>query len=161
MSVGHPGIELLAREALDPAFVVGFNAQDRMVPSAIGGHAVAERQSEPGGDDTSPVGKVAQISTPQVGMASCSRCQARWGGLRTAHCDACHETFTVVAAFDKHRAGSNTDRGRHCLDPHAAGLVDAKRADPCWGFRGPGEDGVGPLMNKMAAAAARTPGFLK
>ncbi|WP_406816757.1 hypothetical protein [Mycobacterium sp. M23085] len=58
--------------------------------------------------------------------------------MKTAHCDACHETFTVVAAFDKHRAGPHTDRGRRCLDPAAVGLVDAGRAYRCWGH--PGRD---------------------
>ena len=72
-------------------------------------------------------------------MGSCARCPARWGGLKTAHCDACHQTFTVVAAFDKHRAGSHTHDDRHCLDPAAVGLVDAGRAYPCWGFPGRGE----------------------
>jgi hypothetical protein len=81
-----------------------------------------------------------RLGTATSGMASCAMCGARWGGLRTAHCDACHETFTVVAAFDKHRAGSHTDRGRRCIDPAAVGLLDAGRAYRCWGFPGPGED---------------------
>jgi hypothetical protein len=110
-----------------------------MAPTAVGSRAARERRSCPGGDDTAPVGKVAQISTPQAGAASCARCRARWGGLKTAHCSACHETFTVVAAFDKHRAGSHA-RGRYCLDPAAVGLVDAGRAYRCWGFPGRDED---------------------
>jgi hypothetical protein len=44
----------------------------------------------------------AQISTPQAGMASCIRCGERWEGLRTAHCDACHQTFTVPAGQSTH-----------------------------------------------------------
>ena len=98
-----------------------------------------ERTSCPGGHDPAGALKVAQISTPQAGMVSCARCPARWGGLKTAHCDACDETFTVVAAFDKHRAGSHTQNDRHCLDPAAVGLVDAGRAYSCWGFPGRGE----------------------
>jgi hypothetical protein len=97
------------------------------------------RNGRPGGDNTTPAVKVAQISTPQAGMVSCVRCPARWGGLKTAHCNACHQTFTVVAAFDKHRAGSHTHDDRHCLDPAAVGLVDAGRAYSCWGFPGRGK----------------------
>jgi hypothetical protein len=99
---------------------------------------VIERTSRPGCDDPAGAVKVAQISTPQAGMGSCARCPARWGGLKTAHCNACHETFTVVAAFDKHRVGSHTDDSRHCVHPATVGLVDAGRAYPCWGF--PGRD---------------------
>jgi hypothetical protein len=116
------------------------DAEDPMASNAGGRHAVTGRRSGPGGGDTDPAVKVAQISNPQAGMACCARCQARWGGLRTAHCDACHETFTVVAAFDKHRAGSHTDGGRHCIDPATVGLVDVGRAYCCWGFPGRDED---------------------
>jgi hypothetical protein len=97
------------------------------------------RNGRPGGDNTTPALKGSQISTTQAGMGSCARCLARWGGLKTAHCRACGETFTVVAAFDRHRAGSHTHDERHCLDPAAVGLVDAGRAYPCWGFPGRGE----------------------
>lgn len=38
-------------------------------------------------------------------QASCAGCGTRWGGLNTAHCAACHQTFTSVAAFDTHRVG--------------------------------------------------------
>jgi hypothetical protein len=98
-----------------------------------------KHEGRPGGDDPAGAVKVAQISTPQAGMGSCVRCPARWGGLKTAHCAACGETFTVVAAFDKHRVGSHTDDSRHCVHPATVGLVDAGRAYPCWGFPGRGE----------------------
>ena len=97
------------------------------------------RNGRPSGDNTTPALKGSQISSPAAGLGSCARCPARWGGLKTAHCNACHETFTVVAAFDKHRAGSHTLDDRHCLDPAAVGLVDAGRAYSCWGFPGRGE----------------------
>lgn len=63
----------------------------------------------------------------------CAGCDNRWGGLNTAHCAACHRTFTSPTAFDKHRAGKFTDDTRHCEDPASVGLVDAARAYPCWG----------------------------
>jgi hypothetical protein len=100
---------------------------------------VIVRTSRPGGDDPAGALKVAQISTAQAGMGSCARCPARWGGLKTAHCDACGETFTVVAAFDKHRVGSHTHDSRRCVHPAAVGLVYAGRAYRCWGFPGRGE----------------------
>lgn len=140
MSADPPNTEQLAREAFDDlTFIVDDDAEDPMAPDAEERQSIAERTSRPGADDTTPAVKVAQISTPQAGMASCAKCQARWGGLRTAHCDACHETFTVEAAFDKHRAGSHTHDGRHCIDPATVGLVDAGREYRCWGFPGDGE----------------------
>lgn len=44
-------------------------------------------------------------------MYSCSGCDNKWGGLAQAHCSVCHELFSGVTAFDRHRS-----RG-HCLDP--------------------------------------------
>lgn len=66
----------------------------------------------------------------------CPRCNLRWGGLKTAHCAACHETFTTVSTFDKHRAGSHASGTRHCLPPAEVGLVEAGRAYPCWAQAG-------------------------
>lgn len=60
-------------------------------------------------------------------MSTC-QCGAEWGGLRTAHCASCHRTYTGIAAFDTHR-----HRGS-CLHPEQAGLVDAGRGYPCFGF---------------------------
>jgi hypothetical protein len=71
-------------------------------------------------------------------MTVCPRCRNEWGGLKTAHCTVCHQTFTTVGAFDKHRDGSHADDTRHCVDPESVGLVNAGRAYPCWGF--PGRD---------------------
>jgi hypothetical protein len=83
-----------------------------------------------------PGTKVPQIPIPPPGMIICPRCTAIWGGLNTCHCPACHRTFTVIAANDKHRAGSHARDERHCLEPSRVGLVDAGRAYPCWGFPG-------------------------
>jgi len=57
-------------------------------------------------------------------------CEAWWAGANTCHCPACHETFSGVVTFDKHRS-----RGR-CLDPRQIGLVLLDREYPCWGRRG-------------------------
>lgn len=50
------------------------------------------------------------------GLPWACRCGTRWSGTRTAHCSACHRTFTGVGPFDRHR------RGGHCLDPADVGL---------------------------------------
>lgn len=71
---------------------------------------------------------------------TCVQCRAHWGGLKTAHCSECHQTFTAITAFDKHRTGSHPLSTRHCLDPATIGLIDAGRAYPCWGA--PGRDAV-------------------
>lgn len=80
---------------------------------------------------------IAENPVPEAGMIGCARCPARWGGLKTAHCDACHRTFTVQSASDLHRVGPHTGT-RRCVDPAAVGLVDAGRAYTCWGH--PGRD---------------------
>lgn len=68
-------------------------------------------------------------------MTRCAPCGATWGGLRIAHCAACHRTFTTPANFDKHRAGrrqpSNVVVGTGtCARPVDIGLVENAR-----GFR--------------------------
>jgi hypothetical protein len=61
------------------------------------------------------------------GGAHCGRCGKEWGGMRTAHCAACHVTFTGLTAFDAHRKGGK------CAQPEDAGLVEAGRAYSCFG----------------------------
>ena len=46
-------------------------------------------------------------------------CDCRFTGGITAHCSACHRTFTGVKSFDRHQR--LTGGGRVCLDP--AGLT--------------------------------------
>lgn len=78
-------------------------------------------------------------------MTQCG-CGASWGGLNTAHCDACHRTFTGITAFDRHRDGSHSSGTRHCVNPATVGLVDAARNYACWGF--PNVDGwSGPVAS--------------
>lgn len=63
--------------------------------------------------------------TPRRGAHHCGRCPARWSGSNIAHCAECHRTFTTVANFDRHRAGSKDrafDQGE-CSDPSERGLV--------------------------------------
>lgn len=83
---------------------------------------------------------MAQISTRKAAMTVCIRCQKQWGGLKTAHCTVCCETFSVSSAADKHRTGSHANDTRHCLPPETVGLVDAGRAYPCWSFPSTGDD---------------------
>ena len=67
---------------------------------------------------------------PGEHTAAC--CGARFGGLNTAHCSGCHQTFTGMTAFDRHRDGSHTT-GRTCRTPDDVDLIDAGRSYPCWG----------------------------
>jgi hypothetical protein len=62
----------------------------------------------------------------------CARCANRWNGYDTAHCGACHETFTTWRAFDMHRKDSHADDTRHCVPAASVGLVKADRVYPCW-----------------------------
>jgi len=63
----------------------------------------------------------------------CQGCPKRWNGYNTGHCKVCHETFSGITAFDKHRVNGK------CRPPAEVGLVESKRAYPCWGF--PSDDG--------------------
>lgn len=51
-------------------------------------------------------------------MTTCD-CGATWGGLRTEHCAACHQTFTGTTSGDRHRVGDYNQRTgptrRRCL----------------------------------------------
>jgi hypothetical protein len=58
----------------------------------------------------------------------CGRCAQRWGGMNTAHCAACHRTFTGITAFDAHR------RKGACESPIAVGLVENSRTYECFGY---------------------------
>lgn len=48
-------------------------------------------------------------------MITCVVCSKTWGGVATAHCCACHQTFGGPSLFDRHRQHYG-ERGR-CLDP--------------------------------------------
>lgn len=68
-------------------------------------------------------------------------CGAWWTGLTRAHCPACHRTFSVDSAADKHRKGRH-GIDRHCVDPSTVGLVPV---DKPYGvlWQNPGIDGDG------------------
>ena len=70
---------------------------------------------------------------------TCSRCDARWSGLRMAHCAApgCCATFSTVANFDRHR------RGGRCVPPADAGLVPDSRG--VWRMPGQPDDADTPV----------------
>lgn len=70
-------------------------------------------------------------------LATCPTCPARWTGLAAAHCTGCHETFSGVSLFDRHRTAAG-ERGA-CRPP--ADLSDCEFRDGMW--RGPRYDGFG------------------
>lgn len=53
------------------------------------------------------------------------RCGAWWTGSGRCHCGGCHETFSGLTAFDRHR----TQDGEHgtCWPPAERGLEVAER----------------------------------
>lgn len=61
-------------------------------------------------------------------MSNTCRCGAEWTGMLTAHCGSCHETFSAVGPFDRHR------KGGACNPPTDFGMADMGRAYRCWGF---------------------------
>lgn len=49
-------------------------------------------------------------------MTRCTRCNAKWHGLRLEHCTVCHRTFSGTKAGDAHRIGEHWPAGlRRCL----------------------------------------------
>jgi hypothetical protein len=48
-------------------------------------------------------------------MATCPRCHTTWTGTRACHCGACHQTFSGLEYFDRHR-NHDGPHGR-CQDP--------------------------------------------
>lgn len=52
----------------------------------------------------------------------CPRCGGSWTGLAACHCSVCHQSFTGVSAFDRHR--------RDC--PISLALDDVVAADHAW-----------------------------
>lgn len=52
---------------------------------------------------------------------ACAGCSSKWGGLKTAHCARCHETFTTPANFDRHQHYGK------CKPPQNRGLVIGPR----------------------------------
>jgi hypothetical protein len=69
---------------------------------------------------------------------TCRGCENWWTGLSSAHCSACHITFTGIYAFDMHR------RGGRCADPNDIDLVPALKPWSGWSrpgtWRGPDDD---------------------
>jgi hypothetical protein len=55
-------------------------------------------------------------------MPATCRCGRHWTGLSQAHCPTCHEHFSSVANFDRHRPGAGG-----CQDPAA---VTKRNGDP-------------------------------
>lgn len=54
-------------------------------------------------------------------------CGARWTRAGACHCAGCHETFSSLSGFERHR------RRGVCLDPAVCGLV-RKSAGKAGGF---------------------------
>lgn len=50
-------------------------------------------------------------------MPTCNGCTATWTGTSPCHCAACHQTWSGIGLFDKHRSQYG-DRGA-CLTPEA------------------------------------------
>lgn len=112
-------------------------------------------RNDPRADDITPPATVAEDSAVTAGMTHCARCGAYWGGLKTAHCAACHQTFTTVANFDHHRDGSHSRNTRHCVPPLTVGLIHAGRAYPCWS-QPERTEAVDQLANTRPADSRRT-----
>lgn len=69
------------------------------------------------------------IPTNAIRHGTCGRW---WTGAERSHCGSCHETFSSLTAFERHR------RGLRCNEPTDVGLVArAKPFGTLWGLPGP------------------------
>ncbi len=67
---------------------------------------------------------------------TCGGCSNTWGGLAMAHCSVCHDTYSGITSFDRHR-----NRGK-CVNPETyknedGELVFERRTSgkvPIWAF---------------------------
>ncbi|MCX5202440.1 hypothetical protein OG897_13405 [Streptomyces sp. NBC_00237] len=59
-------------------------------------------------------------------------CGKWWSGAERSHASCCHETFSSLTAFERHR------RGMRCNDPASVGLVARQKPyGTLWGLPGP------------------------
>ncbi|WKW86094.1 hypothetical protein SEA_JONJAMES_120 [Gordonia Phage JonJames] len=105
-----------------------------------------------GGKDAQNPSKVngVNVREPQVPKKKradqsyrCGGCDAVWGGLLTAHCAGCHQTFSRESTFNLHRpiAGRGRTGTSKCHDPESVGLVQNSREYSCWGMPTPEDSG--------------------
>lgn len=60
-----------------------------------------------------------------------AKCGKKWTGLGKHHCSACHQTFSSIGSFTKHRVFDKFGEW-HCADPEEVGLVDSGYDYVCW-----------------------------
>ena len=59
-------------------------------------------------------------------------CKRWWTGAERSHCGGCHELFSSLTAFDRHR------RGGRCLPPESVGLTAREKPyGVLWGTPAP------------------------
>jgi hypothetical protein len=74
-------------------------------------------------------------------------CQKWWTGNERSHCGGCHELYSSLTAFDRHR------RGGVCLPPASVGLVAREKPyGVLWGNPAP-EGGYAALYATNETAA--------
>lgn len=69
---------------------------------------------------------------------SCVGCGKDWTGHSRCHCGSCHQHFSSVSAFDRHR------KDFQCVHPGSRGLVSR---DGYWGWP---DSGVGRLAARAS-----------
>ena len=60
-------------------------------------------------------------------IITCGGCDTTWTALNAAHCSACHQTFSGVHLFDRHRRPT----GEHGNCGHPGDLRDRTGAPVC------------------------------
>lgn len=68
-----------------------------------------------GPGDSPPLTDSARQVASTIGTYSCGGCDTRWPGISRCHCSGCHQTFSGLELFDKHRRERHGDG--YCIPP--------------------------------------------
>lgn len=96
----------------------------------IAGERAARWSGQPT-DQTNPT--VHPPSIARNDLAGTCSCGARWTGTATAHCSACHSSFSGVSLFDQHRKAAGEHGG--CTHPEVlAETTPLIQVDGVWRY---------------------------
>lgn len=100
--------------------------QDGLTPL----HGDAQERVSPAPGTTAYPEPADSLPLRPANAVTATCCGAWWTGSSPCHCSGCHQNFSGISAFDRHR------RGGKCADPDQVGLTPVNRKWEGWGFPG-------------------------